>query len=151
MVSKAYSYILMLSCFSYVQRFAIAWTVACPNSSAHKISQAGILKWVSISFSKGSFQPRDRTQVSCIGNRILYHWVTRKAPCQLLPFWKNVWSFFGKIWLGYHVYFLHSWQRAHTRKKCSLLFFLVYTYIAFLFSSIIHGLFEWKTFIFYVF
>ena len=43
----------MLSCFSYVQRFAIAWTVACPNSSAHKISQAGILKWVSLPSLRG--------------------------------------------------------------------------------------------------
>ena len=28
--------------------------------------QARILEWVAISFSRGSSQPRDRTQVSCI-------------------------------------------------------------------------------------
>ena len=37
-----------------------------PGFSVHGISQATILEWVAISFSRGSFQPRDQTQVSCI-------------------------------------------------------------------------------------
>ena len=37
-----------------------------PGSSVHGILQAKILKWVAIPFSKGSSQPRDRTQVSCV-------------------------------------------------------------------------------------
>ena len=37
-----------------------------PGSSVHRISQARILEWVTISFSGGSSQPRDRTCVSCI-------------------------------------------------------------------------------------
>ena len=41
-----------------------------PGSSVHGISQAGILEWVSISFSRGSSRPRDRTQVSCIAGRL---------------------------------------------------------------------------------
>ena len=40
-----------------------------PGSSAHGILQARILEWVAISFSKGSSQPRDRTQVSRIAGR----------------------------------------------------------------------------------
>ena len=40
-----------------------------PGSSVHGISQARILEWVAISFSRGSSQPRDRTQVSCIAGR----------------------------------------------------------------------------------
>ena len=32
-----------------------------------------ILEQVAISFSRESFQPRDRTHVSCIGRQILYH------------------------------------------------------------------------------
>ena len=32
----------------------------------HEILQARILEWVAFSFSVGSSQPRDRTQVSCI-------------------------------------------------------------------------------------
>ena len=45
-----------------------------PGSSVHGISQAGILEWVAISFSRGSSQLRDRTHVSCIsctGRQIL--------------------------------------------------------------------------------
>ena len=34
-----------------------------PGSSVHGILQARILEWVAIPFSRGSFQPRDRTQV----------------------------------------------------------------------------------------
>ena len=40
-----------------------------PGSSVHRIFQARRLKWVAISFSRGSFQTRDRTYVSCIGRR----------------------------------------------------------------------------------
>ena len=39
-----------------------------PGSSVHGISQARILGWVAISFSKGSSPPRGRTRVSCIGS-----------------------------------------------------------------------------------
>ena len=34
--------------------------------TVHGILQARMLEWVAISFSRGSSQPRDRTQVSCI-------------------------------------------------------------------------------------
>ena len=37
-----------------------------PGSFVHGISQAGILEWVAISFSRGSSQLRDQTRVSCI-------------------------------------------------------------------------------------
>ena len=37
-----------------------------PGSSVHGILQARILEWVAIPFSRGSSQPRDRTQVSHI-------------------------------------------------------------------------------------
>ena len=36
-----------------------------PGSSVHGIFQAGILKWVAISYFRGSSWPRDQTQVSC--------------------------------------------------------------------------------------
>ena len=47
------------------------------GSSAHGILQARILKWVAISFSRGSSWPRDRTQVSCIAGRRFNLWATR--------------------------------------------------------------------------
>ena len=37
-----------------------------PGYSVHGISQARILEWVSISFSRGSSQPRDQTCISCL-------------------------------------------------------------------------------------
>ena len=40
-----------------------------PASSVHEISQARILEWVAISFSRGSSQPRDWTCVSCTAGR----------------------------------------------------------------------------------
>ena len=46
-----------------------------PVSSVHGISLVRILEWVTISFYRGSSQPRDRTcfsHVSCIIRRILY-------------------------------------------------------------------------------
>jgi len=40
-----------------------------PGSSFHGILQARVLEWVAISFSRGSSQPRDGTQVSRIPGR----------------------------------------------------------------------------------
>ena len=54
-----------------------------PGFSIHGISQAKILELVAISFSRGSSWPRDRSWVfslSCMGQWILYHWATLKAP-----------------------------------------------------------------------
>ena len=40
-----------------------------PGSSIHGILQARIQEWVAILFSRGSFQPRHQTWVSCIAGR----------------------------------------------------------------------------------
>ena len=50
-----------------------------PGSTVHGISQARILEWVTILFSKGFSQPRDQTQVSCIAGRFFTVWATREA------------------------------------------------------------------------
>ena len=50
-----------------------------PGSSVPEIFQARILEWVAISFSKGSSQPRDRTQVSCTAGRFFTNWATGEA------------------------------------------------------------------------
>ena len=42
-----------------------------PDSSVHGIFQTRILGWVSISFSRGSSQPRVRTWVCCAAGRLL--------------------------------------------------------------------------------
>ena len=50
-----------------------------PGSSVHGISQARILEWVAIPFSRGSCGSMDRTHFSFIGRWILYCWATREA------------------------------------------------------------------------
>ena len=47
--------------------------------AAHGILQARILEWVAFPFSRGSSQPRDWTQVSCIVGRFFTSWATREA------------------------------------------------------------------------
>ena len=49
----------------------LPWGLDCslPGFSVHGILQARILEWVVISFFKGSSQPRNQTQVSCIAGR----------------------------------------------------------------------------------
>ena len=55
-----------------------------PGFSVHGILQARILEWVTISFSRGSSRPRDRTWVSCIGGRCFNLWATREAHVQFV-------------------------------------------------------------------
>ena len=50
-----------------------------PGFSVHRISQARILEWVAISFSRGPYPPRNQSQDSSTGRWILYHWATRET------------------------------------------------------------------------
>ena len=50
-----------------------------PGSSVYRISQARILEWVAILFSRLSPPTRDWTQVSCSTGRVFTIWTTR--PC----------------------------------------------------------------------
>ena len=50
-----------------------------PGSSVHGIFQAVVLEWIAISFSRGSSQPRDQTQVSRIVDRRFTVWATREV------------------------------------------------------------------------
>ena len=47
--------------------------------TVHGILQARILEWVAFPFSKGSSQPRDWIQVSCIAGRFFSSWAIREA------------------------------------------------------------------------
>ena len=47
--------------------------------TVHGILQARILEWVAFPFSRGSSQPRDRTQDSRIAGRFFTSWDTREA------------------------------------------------------------------------
>ena len=52
-----------------------------PGFSVLGVSQARIVEWGALAFSRRSSQPRDRTGilcVSCVGRQILYPWATWK-------------------------------------------------------------------------
>ena len=56
-----------------------------PGSSVHEISQARIMEWVAIPFSRWSFQPRDLTQVSHVAGRFFIIWaiyLSKRQPSQ---------------------------------------------------------------------
>ena len=48
-----------------------------PGSPDHGVSQANMLEWVAISFSRGSSQPRDQTRFSCLTGDFF----TAEPPC----------------------------------------------------------------------
>ena len=71
-----------------------------PGSSVHGIFQAVVLEWIAISFSKGSSQPRDWTQVFHIVDRRFTIWATREVTrkymrgtsCEMLAGWITSWN-----------------------------------------------------------
>ena len=56
--------------FSLVRRYD-PMDLSPPGSSVCGILKVRILEWVAISFSRGSSQPRNQTQISCIAGRDL--------------------------------------------------------------------------------
>ena len=63
-------------------RVKVKVTQSCPtlyDCIVHGILQARILEWVPFPFSRGSSQPRDRTQVSHVSGRLFTSWATREA------------------------------------------------------------------------
>ena len=65
--------LLLLSC---MQLFCDPMGYSPSGYSVHGISQARILEWGAMPFSRRSSRPKDRTCVSCTGRWILYHWAT---------------------------------------------------------------------------
>ena len=80
---RPYAFLVVKS-LSWVWLFCNPMDYSPPGASVDGVSQARILKWVAVAFSRGSSQPRDRTCMSCIGRRILYHWTTSKAHMNVL-------------------------------------------------------------------
>ena len=88
------------------------------DHTVYGILQARILEWVAVPFSRGSSQPRDRTQVSHIAGRFFTIWATgkcqrdskmiqqssRSQPCLeacTLSWWSHV-QFFETPWTAAH-------------------------------------------------
>ena len=85
------SYVHLLSALSFVflaGGFVTIVSSSCDpmdcsllGSSVHGISQARILEWVAISFSREFSRPKGQTPVSCIAGRFFTNWPTREVPC----------------------------------------------------------------------
>ena len=50
-----------------------------PGSSVYGISQARIVEWVAISFSRGILLTQGPSHTPSTGKQVHYHWATRKA------------------------------------------------------------------------
>ena len=75
---------------SFGQHFVAPWTVAPPGSSAHAISQARILEWVAIFFSRGSSLPCSLHIPACMPSCFSHVWffvtkwtVAHQAPLSM--------------------------------------------------------------------
>ena len=90
-----FSHMSEVKSFSHVQLFATPWTVAYQTPPSMGFSKQEYWS-VAISSSRGSSQPRDRTQVSCIASRCFTVWATREAWCSHLDHMK----FKVKCWLN---------------------------------------------------
>ena len=77
-----------------------------PVSSVPEILQARILEWVVMPFFRGSSQPRDRIQISCIAGRFFEVWATREAVYVLLVIYITHVSHLLFTFLAYFM-FLH--------------------------------------------
>ena len=68
------------SIWSEVKVVQLCLTLCDPmDYTVHGILQARILEWVTFPFSRGSSQPRDRTQVFCIAGGFFTSWATREV------------------------------------------------------------------------
>ena len=76
---KMYALNVVVQSLSHVRLFATPMDCSPSGFSVHGISQARILEWVALPFSRASSQPRDWTCVSWTGRRVLYCWATKAA------------------------------------------------------------------------
>ena len=94
---------LMISFLETICMVKVKIAPSCPplcdpvNYTVHGILQARILEWVAVPFSRGSSQPRDLTQVSCIAGRFFTSWAQGKPNCVYL-YWNTHWRWFSIFW-----------------------------------------------------
>ena len=94
----------LIMCMCVISHVQLCDTMGCslPGFSVHEIYQARILKWVAISFSRGSCQSRDQTHISCIiciFMWILYHWGTWEAQVNRLIYCMVIRTFYAFLHL----------------------------------------------------
>ena len=71
--------VLCAQLLTHVWLFVTPWIAARQVPLSMGILQARILEWVAMPSSRGSSQPRDQTQVSCIAGEFFTNWATREA------------------------------------------------------------------------
>ena len=64
---------------SYYSDILFWKTAAIMDYTVHGMHQTRILEWIAFPFSRGSSQPRDWIQVSCIAGGFFTSWATREA------------------------------------------------------------------------
>ena len=104
-----------------------------PASSVHVNSQARILEWLFISFSRVSFHPRDQTCVSALHCRqFLYHGTTRDA-----------------VYIHAHAYiFIYMHKHTHTKWRWGWKFMCNFYYsINLIMSMFLTSTLSWGSFI----
>ena len=69
-----------------------------PSGSSVFVTPSKNTRMGGISYSRGSSWPKDQTCISCIGRRILYHWVNWRIK---IPFFPGKDSANEKLWTSY--------------------------------------------------
>ena len=81
-----YSYMCVCAqSFSHILPFVTPWTIAHQAPLSMGIFQARTLEWVAMPSSRGSSNPRDRTQVSHTAGRFFTAWATKEAHIHIYP------------------------------------------------------------------
>ena len=86
-LGNAFQFLFCAQSLSRVLLFATPQTVARQAALPMGILQARIVEWIAIPFSRGSFQPWDRTQVFHIPGVFFTTWATREV---LLSFYSTI-------------------------------------------------------------
>ena len=102
------SFVAFLRKFKRMYKESESWsclTLCLPmDYTVHRTLRVKILEWVAFPFSRGSSQPRDWTQVSCIAGGFFTNWAMREA--QVLE------------WVAYPFSTGSSLPRNRTRVSC---------------------------------
>ena len=101
----------LLGCSVVSSSFVTLKDYSPPGFSVHRISQARILEWVVISFSRASYWSRDQTRVSyvsCIGRHVLYHLVPVEEEEGMCQSGRGCVSFFLSV-------VVHRWTESWTK------------------------------------
>ena len=106
---------------SVVSNFCDPMDCSLPGSSAHGIFQARLLEWVAISFSRGSFWPRNWTCGSCIACI-----ASRFFTAELL---EKPYLLLGLAWLDFIVLAVDRFNLIREPKKFLKLQLVCYQYI----------------------